>query len=68
MYAWCQDMPGVSAEDYAELMANLGGAERRQPGSLCTSPGRSRAVFGSLTFGSQRTPPTGSTAMSFSRQ
>jgi predicted RNase H-like HicB family nuclease len=23
MYAWCQDMPGVSAEDYAELMANL---------------------------------------------
>ena len=44
MYAWCQDMPGVSVEDYAELRANLGGAERRQPGSLCTSPGRSRAV------------------------
>jgi hypothetical protein len=37
-------MPGVSAEDYAELMANLSGAKGRQPGSLCTSPGRSRAV------------------------
>jgi len=33
MYAWCQDMPGVSAEDYAELMANLGGSTRRPPGS-----------------------------------
>lgn len=32
MYAWCQDMPGVSAEDYAELMANLSGAEREAAG------------------------------------
>jgi hypothetical protein len=32
MYAWCQDMPGVSAEDYAELMANLGGAEKEAAG------------------------------------
>src|SRR4029078_6345489 len=32
MYAWCQDMPGVSAEDYAELMANLGGAEKEADG------------------------------------
>jgi hypothetical protein len=32
MYAWCQDMPGVSAEDYAELMANLSGAEKEAAG------------------------------------
>lgn len=32
MYAWCQDMPGVSVEDYAELLADLGGAERDAAG------------------------------------
>ena len=32
MYAWCQDMPGVSAEDYAELIADLGGVERDAAG------------------------------------
>jgi hypothetical protein len=32
MYAWCQDMPGVSAEDYAELIADLRGAEKHASG------------------------------------
>jgi hypothetical protein len=32
MYAWCQDMPGVTADDYAKVLAELGGAERTAPG------------------------------------
>lgn len=32
MYAWCQDMPGVSAGDYAEVIAELGGAEEQAAG------------------------------------
>jgi hypothetical protein len=32
MYAWCQDMPGVSADDYAKVLAELGGAEQDAPG------------------------------------
>ena len=68
MYAWCQDMPGVSAEDYAELMSNLGGAEKEAAGLVVHVAGPVAGGFGSLTFGSLRTPPTGSTAMSFNRQ
>jgi len=32
MYAWCQDMPGVTADDYAKVLAELGGAEKTAPG------------------------------------
>ena len=32
MYAWCQDMPGVTADDYAKVLAELGGAEKSAPG------------------------------------
>ena len=32
MYAWCQDMPGVTADDYAKVLAELGGAEQGAPG------------------------------------
>jgi hypothetical protein len=32
MYAWCQDMPGVSADDYAEVLTELRGAERDAAG------------------------------------
>lgn len=32
MYAWCQDMPGVTADDYARVLAELGGAERTARG------------------------------------
>lgn len=32
MYAWCQDMPGVTADDYARVLAELGGAEQTAPG------------------------------------
>jgi heme-degrading monooxygenase HmoA len=32
MYAWCQDMPGVTADDYAKVLAELGGAENSAPG------------------------------------
>ncbi|MGZ4590614.1 MAG: hypothetical protein ACXV3C_04285 [Actinomycetes bacterium] len=32
MYAWCQDMPGVSAADYEKVLAELGGAEKTAPG------------------------------------
>ena len=31
MYAWCQDMPGVTADDYAKVLAELGGAEQGAP-------------------------------------
>ena len=68
MYAWCQDMPGVSAEDYAELMANLGGTEKEAAGLVVHVAGPVAGGFRIVTFGSQRTPPTGSTAMSFNRQ
>ena len=68
MYAWCQDMPGVSAEDYAEPMANLGGTEKEAAGLVVHVAGPVAGGFGLSTFGSQRTPPTGSTATSFNRQ
>jgi hypothetical protein len=32
MYAWCQNMPGVSADDYGKVLAELGGAEKRAEG------------------------------------
>jgi len=32
MYAMCQDMPNVTAEDYAKVIAELGGAEREAQG------------------------------------
>jgi len=32
MYAWCQDMPGVTADDYAKVLAELGGAEKTAAG------------------------------------
>ncbi len=32
MYAWCQDMPGVTEADYAMVLAELGGAEKAAPG------------------------------------
>jgi hypothetical protein len=34
MYAWCQDMPGVSAADYAEVVAELGGVEKHAAGRV----------------------------------
>lgn len=34
MYAWCQDMPGVTENDYAEVLAELGGAEKTAPGLI----------------------------------
>ena len=34
MYAWCQDMPGVTADDYATVLAELGGAEKHAPGLI----------------------------------
>ena len=32
MYAWCQNMPGVTADDYAKVLTELGGAEKTAPG------------------------------------
>jgi hypothetical protein len=32
MYAWCQDMPGVSAEDYGKVLAELGSDATDAPG------------------------------------
>jgi hypothetical protein len=32
MYAWCQDMPGVTAEHYARVVAELAGADTSAPG------------------------------------
>jgi hypothetical protein len=34
MYAWCQDMPGVTEDDYAKVLAELGGAEQDAPGLI----------------------------------
>jgi hypothetical protein len=34
MFAVCQDMPGVTATDYAKVKAELGGADERAEGLL----------------------------------
>ena len=60
MYAWCQDMPGVSAEDYAELMANLGGAEKEADEDPIQPCGRRLGKLGVLDLNQRlsRTSPT----------
>lgn len=39
MYAWCQQMPGVSADDFAEVLAELGGADENAEGLVARVAG-----------------------------
>lgn len=39
MYAWCQQMPGVSADDFAEVLAELRGAEKSAEGLVARVAG-----------------------------
>jgi hypothetical protein len=45
MYAWCQEMPGVSAQDFAQVVAELNGAEKSAVGLVAHVAGPTPTGF-----------------------